>query len=555
VSKLTPQQAEAALHEAITQHQQGQLAPAEKNYARILKSYPDQFDALHLLGLLKLQTGKAGEAQRLIAAALRVNPASTDALANLGLVLTALKRPGDALASFDKALALDPDHFEALANRGNILLDLDRAEEALVCFIRVLAREPNHVPALVNRGNALLALGQVEAAIREYDDALRVSPSDPKALVNRATALFRIGRYTESIAGYDRLLLLAPGHVEAISARGQALQAAGRHHDALESYAKAISLARDFAHAHFNEALALLTVGEYGRGFREYEWRWKRAGIARRSFGKPLWLGEYPLGRKTVLLHAEQGLGDTLMLVRYAPLLARAGARVLVEVQPALKELLCGIDGVSVFAQGEKLPPFDVHCPLGSLPLAEKTTLASVPADIPYLRASEARIAKWRARLEALPGKRVALAFAGNPDHLNDRNRSIALERLRPLLATPALSFVSVQRDVRKSDRETLEDRTLITDLGPELADFSDTAAVLALADLVVTVDTSVAHLAGALGRPTFVLLPFWPDWRWTLDRDASPWYPEVRLFRQGTDGAWDPVIERVRSELASFST
>jgi tetratricopeptide (TPR) repeat protein len=551
VSKLSPQQAEAALQEAITQHRQGQLAPAEKSYARILKSYPDQFDALHLLGLLKLQAGKAGEAQRLITAALRINPSSADALANLGLVLTALKRPAEALASFDKALVLDPDHFEALANRGNLLLDLDRAEEALVCFVRVLAREPRHVPARVNRGNALLALGEVEAAIREYDDALGVSPTDPKALMNRATALFRIGRHADAITGYDRLLALLPAHPEALNARGQALQAAGRHHDALESYAKAISLARDFAHAHFNEALALLTVGEYARGFQQYEWRWKRAGIVRRNLGKPLWVGEYPLGRKTILLHAEQGLGDTIMFARYAPLLAHAGATVIAEVQPPLRDLLSGLDGVRVVAQGETLPAFDVHCPLGSLPLAFKTALAHVPAAIPYLHASEDRVAKWRARLEALPGKRVALAFAGNPAHINDRNRSIALDRLRPLLSTPGLSFVSVQRDVRDADREMLGDRALVIDLGSELTDFADTAAVLALADLVITVDTAVAHLAGALGRPTWILLPFWPDWRWTLERDASPWYPHARLFRQGASGDWGPVIERVKAELA----
>jgi tetratricopeptide (TPR) repeat protein len=547
VAKLSSQQRAAALQEALALHRQGQLAAAEKGYARILKSFPDQFDALHLLGLLKLQAGKAGEAQRLITSALKIAPTSPDAHANLGLVLGALKRPADALASFDRALALDANHFEALANRGNVLLDLGRNEDALAALDQVLARDPRHLPSRVNRANALVVLGRAEEAIGEYDAALALNPNDLKALFNRANALFRAGRYAESLAGFDRLIALAPQHPEGLSSRGLSLQALGRHQDALGDYAKAITLARDYVDAHFNEALALLTVGEYARGFAEYEWRWKRS-IARRSLGKPLWLGEYPLGRKTILLHAEQGLGDTIQFARYAPLLAQGGATVLLEVQPELKDLLSGLEGVRVFARGEALPAFDVHCPLGSLPLAFKTTLTTVPVGIPYLGASEERIATWGARLEALPGKRVALAWAGNPNHINDRNRSIALARLAPLLSMPGVSVVGIQRDVPESDRAPLAG---LTHLGEELADFQDTAAVIALCDLVVTVDTSVAHLAGAMGRPLWVLLPFWPDWRWTLDAERSPWYPDARLYRQGANGDWDAVIARLAAEIA----
>ena len=547
MAKLSSQQGAAALQEAVALHQQGQLAAAEKGYARILKSFPDQFDALHLLGLLKLQAGKAGEAQRLITAALKIAPTSPDAHANLGLVLGALKRPADALASFDKALALDANHFEALANRGNVLLDLGRVEDALAALDAVLAREPRHLPSLINRANALVALGRREQAVAEYDAALALNPNDLKALYNRANALFRAGRYAESLGGFDRLLALSSQHPEGLSSRGLTLQALGRHQDALGDYAKAIVLAKDYVDAHFNEALALLTVGDYARGFAEYEWRWKRAGIARRNFGKPLWLGEYPLGRKTILLHAEQGLGDTIQFARYAPLLAQGGATVVLEVQAELKDLLSGLAGVRVLARGETLPAFDVHCPLGSLPLAFKTTRENVLAEGPYLHASDERIARWRARLALLPGKRVALAWAGNPNHINDRNRSIALARLRPLLSAPGVSIVGIQRDVPQGDSAALAG---LTHLGDDLADFQDTAAVVALADLVVTVDTSVAHLAGAMGRPLWVLLPFWPDWRWTLDGERSPWYPDARLFRQGMDGDWDPVIARLRSEL-----
>ena len=550
MAKLTSQQGAAALQEALALHRQGQLGAAEKGYARVLKSFPDQFDALHLLGLLKLQAGKVGEAQRLITAALKINPNSPDALANLGLVLGALKRPADALASFDRALAFDPNHFEALANRGHVLVDLGRNEEALAALDKVLAREPRHLPSHVNRANALVGLRRPDEAIAEYDAALALNPNDLKALFNRANTLFRAGRHTELLAGFDRLLALQPDHLEGLSSRGLALQALGRHQDALASYAKATAIAKDYVDAHFNQALALLLIGDYARGFAEYEWRWKRAGITRRNPGKPLWLGEYPLGRKTILLHAEQGLGDTIQYVRYAPLLAQGGATVLLEVQSELKGLLSDLAGVRVFARGETLPAFDVHCPLGSLPLAFKTTPATVPAGIPYLRTSEERIAKWRPRLDALPGKRIALAWAGNPNHINDRNRSIALARLKPLLSAPGISIVGIQRDVPKSDRAVLAG---LTHLGEELADFQDTAAVIALADLVITVDTSVAHLAGAMGRPLWVLLPSWPDWRWTLDGERSPWYPDARLYRQGADGDWNPVISRIAAEMPAI--
>jgi len=358
----------------------------------------------------------------------------------------------------------------------------------------------------------------------------------------RGAEYLKTNRYDEAIADLDRAIMLEPVKLPAAySDRGIAYRRKG-------DYAKAIALAKDYVDAHFNEALALLTVGEYARGFAEYEWRWKRAGVARRSLGKPLWLGEYPLGRKTILLHAEQGLGDTIQFARYAPLLAQGGATVLLEVQPELKDLLSGLEGVRVFARGEALPAFDVHCPLGSLPLAFKTTLTTVPVGIPYLGASEERIATWGARLEALPGKRVALAWAGNPNHINDRNRSIALARLAPLLSMPGVSVVGIQRDVPESDRAPLAG---LTHLGEELADFQDTAAVIALCDLVVTVDTSVAHLAGAMGRPLWVLLPFWPDWRWTLGAERSPWYPDARLYRQGANGDWDAVIARLAAEIA----
>jgi tetratricopeptide (TPR) repeat protein len=542
-----------ALQQAVALHQQGDLARAEKIYARILKAHRDHFDALHLLGLLKHQAGKTGEAYRLISAALAVNPRSADARSNLGLVLHALKRDAEALASFEQALALDPSHVEALNNRGTALLNLNRPTEALASFERLLAINPRHLEAQVNRANALLDLDRVDEAIIAYDAVLAAQPRHAGAHFNRGNALMRRENLEEAIAAFDRALAIAPGYVKAHNNRGLALRALNRHGEALASYGRASALDKDFAEAHLNAAHALLTLGDFARGFPGYEWRWKIASTAphRRTFRQPLWLGTPPIGGRTILLHAEQGLGDTIQFARYATLLARAGAKVVLEVAPALKELLSGIGGATrVLAQGDALPAFDLHCPLASLPLAFKTELASIPAEIPYLAAPAERLEKWRARLAGLARPRIALAWSGNPAHANDRNRSIPLARLQPLWSLVGPSFISVQRDVREGDAGVLAGATRLVHLGGELSDFADTAAVLALADLVISVDSAVAHLAGAMGRPVSILLPFSPDWRWMLAREDSPWYPTVRLLRQPEIGDWDSVVARVREEV-----
>ena len=544
-----------AMQEAVALHQQGRLREAEKLYARVLKAAPDHFDALQLLGLAKAQSGQTSEAYRLLSAALKIN-ATPDLLMNLANVLHALKRDAEALDCLDKALALRPGDLGALHNRGNALLSLQRPQDALACFDQVLARNPRHGEALLNRGSARASLGHTELALADFDAALALLPGHPAALYNRGNALSDLGRYAEALAAFDRALAAAPNYVAAWNNRGRTLQALNRHAEAVASFDKAIALQKDYADAHFNRALSLLTLGDLARGFAEYEWRWKRSGIddTRRSYGKSLWLGEFPLARKTILLHAEQGLGDTIQFARYAPLLARAGAYVALEVQPELKSLLAGLAGIaSCHARGEQRPAYDVHCPLGSLPLALKTDAASIPAEIPYLRADEGLLAKWRPRLSALPGKRVALAWAGNVSHANDRNRSVALALLEPLLALEGVSFLSVQRELRGNDAEALARRANVSHLGGELADMAETAAVIALADLTISVDTSVVHLAGALGRPVWVMLPFAADWRWTLSGDNCPWYPQARLFRQPALGDWPSVIATLRAELARF--
>ena len=542
------------MNEAVALHRQGRLRDAEKIYTRALKAAPDHFDALNLLGTIKAQLGRIGEAHRLLSAAVKLNPRAPQAWANLGQVLHQLKQDRDALGCFDKALALAPDDIGILTNRANALLSLGRTEEALAAFREILARVPQHPEARLNSGIAHAALGALDEAVAEFDHALTLVPGHPAAHFNRGVALYDLGRYADAVAAHDSALAAAPRSCRRVA---QSRPGAGsaqplrRCHRQLRQSACAPQGRR---RRPFRQSLALLTLGDYRRGFDKYEWRWRRSGMAeQKSRGRPLWLGDYPLARKTVLLHAEQGLGDTIQFARYVPLLAANGAKVVLEVQPELTALMERLEGAAtVIARGAAVPPFDVHCPLGSLPLAFKTEPATVPADIPYLSADDAHLAKWSARIGVLERPRIAIAWSGNPSHLNDRNRSIAFAKLAPLLSIPA-RFVSIQRDVRGEDSAALAGESRVTNVGAELENFADTAAVIALCDLVISVDTAVAHLAGAMGRPLWMLLPFAPDWRWTLDGETSPWYPTARLFRQTSLGDWDGAIARVGAELKHF--
>jgi tetratricopeptide (TPR) repeat protein len=540
-----------ALGEAVTLHRQGQLREAERIYARVLKAAPGHFDALNLLGAVKLQQGQFGEAQRLFSAAIKVNPRIAAAWCNFGQAQYALKRPADALQSFDKARALAPDDADILYQHANALLALDRPREALAEMETVLARKPRHFEARLNSGLAQAKLENAERALADFDAALALSPHHPVAHFNRGVVLIKLRRYAEAVAANDRAVAAAPDYVTAWLNRGMALAQLRRFDEAIPSYGEVLARRKDNADAHFNRALALLTIGDYRGGFDDYEWRWRRTGMpAQKSRGRRLWLGEFPLNGKTILLHAEQGLGDTIQFARYAPLIAAQGAKVVLEVQPELKSLMSRLDGVTAaVARGEAPPPFDMHCPLGSLPLALKTELPGVPAQIPYLSADEAHLQKWSARIEHLPRPRIAIAWAGNPAHDNDRNRSIALAALPPLLAVPA-NFISIQRDVRSADSAELAATRQLTHLGDELSHFDDTAAVLALCDLLITVDTAPAHLAGAMGRPVWVLVPFAPDWRWMRDGETTPWYPTARVFRQFALADWNAVIARVAGAL-----
>jgi tetratricopeptide (TPR) repeat protein len=517
-----PPDVSSLLAEGLAQHQAGRLAEAEKIYNRILAIVPGHCGGSHWLGVIFHQRGEHVRAVRYIDAALAQNPDDVLALNNRGNALQALKRFEDALASYDRALALRPDFADAHSNRGNALQALQRSEDAVASFDRALALRPDFAEACYNRGNALHALAQFAQALTSYDRALALRPHYAEAHCNRGVTLHDLKRFDEALASYRRALTLRP----------------------------------EYAEAHYGEALCRLLTGDLDRGWDEHEWRWETEQFrnGRRDFSAPLWDGSQEVAGKTVLVHAEQGFGDTIQFARYVPAVAERGARVILEVQEPLHDLMHTLPGAAqIVSRGDMLPDFDMHCPLLSLPRAFATRLESIPAQTPYLHASAGRVADWNARLPPRTRPRIGLVWSGRPTHKNDSNRSIGLGSFLPLLDGVEATFVSLQRDVRAADATLLRKRTGLVHFGDKLKTFADTAALIANLDLVIAVDTSVAHLAGALRKPVWVLLPFIPDWRWLLDRDDSPWYPTARLFRQDDSRRWDSVFVRLRAALDDF--
>jgi len=465
------------------------------------------------------KSGLLDEAERRYLDVLQSDPKEWRALHQLGSIYL---RRGDnvlALSYMAAAMKANPASAEAKSNYGFILQKMGRHEEALDYFGDALVARPNYTPALLNRGVSLHELGRLPQALANVDRLLALEPHNAQALYNRANILHQLRRYEESLAVFAQTLALAP----------------------------------DYADAQWNEGLTRLLLGDFERGWQQYEWRWKTESQKhlRRDFAQPLWLGGEALAGKTILIHAEQGFGDTLQMARYLPRLAALGAAVVLEVKPALQALLSGMACVArIVVRGEPLPHFDVHCPVMSLPLAFKTSLDTIPADVPYLKAPADRGQKWD-HLSSGQGFRVAIAWAGSATHKQDQLRSIPFRELVSLIdGAEGVEWFSVQHELRAGDAELLDKMPNVRRFDGALADFADTAAILSHADLVITVDTAIAHLAGALGRPAWALVQYSPDFRWLLDRDDSPWYPTLRIFRQKQHGDWNDVVARLAERL-----
>lgn len=555
--EINPAFADAHQNLGNALHAKGRFEEAIRSHRRATALQPGRADAHYNLGNALLANGEPGEALASYRSALALHPGFADAHLGVGNALQAQRLHQEALASYRSVVGLRPDHAVAWNNIGLVLAALGEPAQAMAAIRRSLDLSPGYAEAWQNLGARHEAQDEPEQALACYRKAVELKPGFAVAWNNIGNALSRLADLDGALAAYRRALELQPQYADAHNNLGSLYQSLGRLDEAIASTDRALALQPDSASAHWNKAFALLLRGDYAQGWRLAEWRWKLDGAprVRQEFAQPAWLGGESIEDRTVLLHHEQGLGDTLQMLRYAPLLAGRGARVVAVVPAALAGVAATVRGVAaVVTDDEALPAFDLHCPFMSLPLACATTLANVPAPIPYVSAPTAQREAWRARLGERTARRIGLTWSGAAAHRNDRQRSIALRALLPWLGTGA-EFISLQKEYRPEDKSMLEDAgARIRDVSANLGDFADTAGLIANLDLVITVDTSVAHLAGAMGAPTWLLLPFAPDYRWLLGREDSPWYPTMRLWRQPAPGDWETPLRAIGAALAAGS-
>jgi tetratricopeptide (TPR) repeat protein len=592
----------AKLQAAVALHKQGQLLQAQRLYEEILTSQPRHFDAQHLLGVIAAARGDASRAAELIGKAIDIDPSNPVAHNNRGAALLELGRWEAALSAFDLAVVLKRDYADAHYNRGNALRELKRWPEALSSYDRALFLRPAHPQAHLNRGIVLAVLGQREASIASFeaaialdgnlseayynlanalcsqrkwhaalagfDRAIALSPHSAAAHANRGLVLYELRRLDESLASSERAIAIKPDHLEALCNRGNVLLAKRQLAAALSSFDQALRINPNHAAGRVNRAHALLLAGDYEKGWADYAWRWKdqSSWVAQedRGFSQPQWLGAEPITGKTILLHSEQGYGDTIQFCRYATLVANLGAKVILEVPAALVTLLSSLRGaVHVMARGERLPDFDMFCPLLNLPLALRTTVSTIPAQVPYLSESEDLRRVWSQKLGTRKRARIGLVWSSGfrpaqPELWSDNaRRNIPLASFAAFKDLDA-DFYSLQKgEAAEAELDELNAQgwhgPKIQNLAGELADFADSAALIEQLDLVISVDTSVAHLAGALSKPVWVLIRFDACWRWLLDREDSPWYPSARLYRQRQPDDWGSVMSEVVHDLGEW--
>jgi tetratricopeptide (TPR) repeat protein len=561
--------AEACANRGLVFERLNRLDEALASFNQAIAVKADFTEAYSNRGLVLAKLNRLDDALASLDQAIAINPGYAKAYSNRGLVLASLNRLNEALANQNHALALKADFAEAHCNRGLVLASLNQLDEALASHDRAIAIKGSFAEAYSNRGLVLAELDRLDEALASHDRAIAINGDFAEGHSNRGVVLAELDRLDEALASHDRAIAIKSDFAEGYSNRGLVLARLNRFDEATASYNRAIAIKPDLASANYNRSMTRLLAGDFENGWIDFEWRWKleskSIASSRRKFSQPLWLGEEPLAGKSILLHSEQGLGDTLQFCRYAKLVAERGARVILQVEETLKSLLAGLDGVAqVVVKGEALPAFDYHCPLMSLPLAFKTDLSNVPAQVPYLKCGPEKRLYWQEKLAKKVMLRVGLVWSGGyranqPEvwSVNSR-RNIPLAKFAPL-KHPEIEFYSLQKgQPAESELAYLIsahwDGPHLVDHTSLLLDFSDTAALVEQLDLVISVDTSTAHLAGACGKPVWILNRFDTCWRWLLDREDSPWYPTATIYRQRSAGDWDGVIERVRANLGQLA-
>jgi tetratricopeptide (TPR) repeat protein len=558
----TGQNLKDTFQRALGLHQQGQIDSAQTLYRQIIAADANHFDAAHLLGLTYLQKGDYAGAADQISKAILINSQFAGAFNNRGVALTELKKYDAAIADFDRALALKPSDPEAHYNKARALFASGKAQEALVYIDQAIKLRPDYAEARLTRGLILAQQGKYDDALTAYDRAIALRPQWANAHFNRGNLLADMGRTQDAVDAFTKAIQAAPFHADALNNRGNMLRSLMRYDEALADFTRAAQAQPGFVGAEVNRAMALLTVGYYERGWSAYEWRLQSPELApiTQRFTQPRWTGDIPIRGKTLLLVAEQGLGDTLQFCRYVTALADKGVKVLLEVQPPLKALLAGLKGLSgIYADSEPLPPFDFYCPLLSIPHALKTDIAAIPA-APYLTADTAKAAAWANRIGTTSDRKIGLVWAGSPRknmpaaHAIDKKRSLHLSNFAPLASAKGVRFFSLQKGEPATQLPELVSANWsgpqIIDWTSELHDFADTAALVANLDLVITCDTSVAHLAGGMGKPVWILNRYDGCWRWLHGRTDTPWYASAKLFQQPAPNDWESVIASVTDAL-----
>jgi tetratricopeptide (TPR) repeat protein len=512
-------QVRSLLESAIAYQRAGRLADAVKTCKEILSAHPNDFDAIYLLAMLHAQQAAFPSAVDMFRRAVRLKPHFVDARYNLAL-----------------AMNLAGEHDAALKH-----------------YQRVLKGDPTHINAINNYAGTLAKLGRFQEAIQQYGKLTALKPDHAEGHYNLSLSLTELGRFDEALESAQRATAISPRYAEAHFSCGVALDALNRLDEAISSYDTAIAFKPDYVDAHCNRSILLLLRGDYCRGWSEMEWRKKRSPADYNRFDKPLWLGDADIAKRSVLVHWEKGLGDSIQFCRFIPVLLELGANVLFMPQRSLRALMSSLSAeVQIIDDRAPLPQFDYHCPLMSLPLAFRTTLESIPRNVPYLSADPGRVEKWREALKG-PGFKIGISWHGNPI-LSQLGKSAPLSQFEHLSKLPNVRLISLQKNEGSEQIASRPVGMNVETLGDAFDAredaFLDTAAVMKNLDLVIAIDTSIAHLAGALGVPTWVALQQVPDWRWLTDRSDSPWYPTMRLFRQTVRGDWDGVFRSIEGAL-----